>query len=208
MVWSLSKDDDGLDSVLPLADAPLAPSRSSVAVGARSTASDATPLGASPTVVVDPISQVPEGFGVRPAGKQVVEPTLVLKGRKLDQLRAEVARHRTAHQRKKQKALLLWAGAGALALCLGWAVGTAFRPNDAQPVQEPPASQSSGTESAGSEPAEPSAPAAPGLTPPAERSPASVDWADLPAEDEAEKGRGSSAEPSSDAFTLDDLPVD
>lgn len=215
MVWSLSKDDDGLDSVLPLADASARTSPLQVAAGARPPASDAAPLGTSSTVVVDPTSQMPEAFGAR-APRGAVEPTVVLKGRKLDQLRAEVARHRTAHLRKKQRFLLLWAGAGGLALCLGWAVGAAFRPDESAAEQAPDALnpvEAAEDASAQTQPSSPAvgseavAPRAAKPSAPTEQAASSADAAELPGDDEAATSAGNSKD-ETDAFTLDDLPLD
>src|SRR5690606_16138987 len=121
-----------------------------------------------------------------------------------------------AHQRKRQRLLLLWAGAGGLALCLGWAVGTAFRPsesvaeqppgapNQPESVQVGPVQTQPGSEATGSEPlAEP----APEQSAPAEQPASTVGLADLPGDDEAEKSPGDSSD-ETDAFTLDDLPLD
>jgi hypothetical protein len=78
-----------------------------------------------------------------------VEPTQILKGRRLDALRAEVAQKRKAHRRRQQRVLLLWGLAGGAALCLGWIAGRAFTPDtadDAEPSEaaasELPAAQS------------------------------------------------------------------
>lgn len=117
MVWSLSKDDDGLDSVHPL------PTDARGVIVRGNDARPASPIRhVVPTVVVDPVSQVPQP-PTSAAQRRAVEPTLVLKGRKLDEMRAQVAAQRSAHRRRKQMRLLTWAFAGGIALSLGWIVG-------------------------------------------------------------------------------------
>lgn len=289
MVWSLSKDDDGLDSVLPAADSPMRPSfpgpaspgaasqplpppsvrsqpgyprspshhsqapaprassaplppapqrsfssapfppapqrassaplppapprppsvypQGGQAFGGSSSAAQALSLE-SPSVVVDPTSQVPEVPGVRRAKR--VEPTEILKGRRLDALRAEVAQRRKAHRRKQLGILLFWGMAGAVALCLGWLAGRAFTPdaeiNPEDAAQESPteSSQAAPLGDAGANEAPP-APAAPS-TPPHSRTqeaaptpPPSVEKEPAP--------KPAKARPT-DTFTLDDLPIE
>src|SRR5690606_6767509 len=89
---------------------------------------ETSPHGSS-SIVVDPISQIPEPLETR--ARKGVEPTQILKGRRLDALRAEVAQRRRAHRRRQQRTLLWWAVAGAGALCLGWLAGQAFTPSGA-----------------------------------------------------------------------------
>lgn len=109
MVWSLNKDDDGIEGVTVAGQ--------TVVEGFAY----ATPQRSEfPSIVVDPESQIPEPLhGARRPGKQALEATEVLKGRRLDDLRAEVRRRRAAHRRKKLFALAIWAVAGASALAAG-----------------------------------------------------------------------------------------
>ena len=106
MVWSISKDDDGLEPALPRAgygtDGESDPHRSS-------------------TVVVDPVSQIPEPMpnqNVQRSSRRA-EPTRILSARKMDQLRAQVAKHQRRQDRRKWIRLVTWGAAGALAVALG-----------------------------------------------------------------------------------------
>jgi|GEM_PF-5285453 len=156
MVWSLSKDDDGLESVSPSGRAsallatgrPAAPSPprppASFARANSATASAPPPAKqaqvevssptpspqAGPSVVVDPTSQIPEASSSRQFTQRTsVEKTEVLKGRRLDSLRAEVEKRRKSHERKRRNRLLLWgiAGAGAV-LFGGFLAGVVLKP--------------------------------------------------------------------------------
>lgn len=69
------------------------------------------------TVVVDPVSQIPEPMPR--FSREPVEKTEVLKGRRIDQLRAEVHRKRKEQQRRHHKRIALWGLAGAGAVLLG-----------------------------------------------------------------------------------------
>lgn len=69
------------------------------------------------TVVVDPVSQIPEPMPR--FSREPVEKTEVLKGRRIDQLRAEVHRKRKEQRRRQHKRIALWGGAGAGAVLLG-----------------------------------------------------------------------------------------
>lgn len=165
----------------------------------------------APSVVVDPSSQVPE-VPAAPGARRTkgVEPTEILKGRRLDALRAEVAQRRKAHRRKQLGILLFWGLAGAVALCLGWLAGRAFTPEAetkaGDAAQDPAAAPTEGTPT-------PSG-ASPGNTPPS----APVAPPSAPADDRAQ-GAAPTPPPASpapepaearpaDTFTLDDLPVE
>lgn len=228
MVWSLSKDDDGLESVHPLTNkgAPLS-SQSERPKGSPPSRVGRGTTGA-PSVFVDPRSQVPQGQHPLPR-RQEVEPTMVLKGRKLDEMRAEVARQKIAYQRKKQRTLVLWALAGGGALAMGWFVGILLSPGPSggsPPSLDPTLSSGAPSEAAGVKgevmlgAAETAIDAAPRE---AEIS-AATPLDDLPAEEPEQKaptnptdGRGSLQEEvdadtspprSQQTFTLDDLPAD
>lgn len=92
MDWSTTEDDDGLDG----------PS------GVQTRES---------TVVVDPISQIPEP--IPSFRREPVEKTEVLTGRRIDQLRAEVHRKRKEQRRQQHRRIALWGFAGAGAVLFG-----------------------------------------------------------------------------------------
>ena len=134
MAWSLSKDDDGLDSVVPPAgstnrpsQAPRTPSTTprvfasqSLGVSASSAPAEQGLQGGGASVVVDPSSQIPQALDSSPSHHYAaVERTQVLKGRRLDNLRAEVRERRKAYKRRKLRVLALWGVAGGGALLLG-----------------------------------------------------------------------------------------
>jgi hypothetical protein len=83
--------------------------------------------------VVDPISQIPDPMAApvssrvqHPPKKRTVEPTLVLRNRQLDGLRAEVRRRQAAFKRQRFSSLFIWGLAGGAAvfggawLARGW----------------------------------------------------------------------------------------
>jgi hypothetical protein len=134
---------------------------------------------------------------------------MVLKGRKLDDLRAQVARQKATHQRDRQRVLLLWAFAGGGALAIGWFAGLILRPQaepNAQFYPTPPSEVAS-------ERATRTAPV------PLPCDDAAEDPAPEPAQEQNEApaqvdasapGDVSHTVPPSDddTFTLDDLPPD
>jgi hypothetical protein len=232
MVWSLSKDDDGLESVPPSSPdgSPQRPAASAlianVAPGggtARVEQNVAPEQGSS--VVVDPLSSVPDGRA--PAAvvrRKSVEATEVLQGRKIDELRAEVSRQRLAHRKKKRRVLLLWSVAGASALALGWLAGFLFSPGEpgssgsAAPVS-PPVARPSRVDSP---PVASSPQPVPRAPDPVPRAPGTLSLSDLPAEDEPSPPtpsgprsnseipgaqRPSTGPGSGRVLTLDDLPA-
>lgn len=119
MTWSLSNDDDGLEGIsspqphtIPLPDP-----------GSERRVGFVQPRGpdTGPSIVVEPelpVQSVPAPVNTTGA-RRALEPTLVLKTRRLDELRDEVHKRRISHNRKKAKALILWGVAGGMALWLG-----------------------------------------------------------------------------------------
>lgn len=193
------------------------------------------PPTASSSVVVDPISQMPEAPHERQR-RRGVEATEILKGRRLDALRAEVAQKRKAHRRRQQRTLLLWGLAGAAALCLGWIAGRAFTPEQtdevgtgeanasqaAIPTSSPLIDNALGAGQPIREPSDrkqepdrsPDAPVRKETTPSA-KDQAVVSLEDLPLAEEVEGDGEETADPerapeeaADGAFTLDDLPAD
>lgn len=134
MTWSLSKDDDGLDGLGPL-EQPIAPAVDS-GEARRVGFAPVTTADTSPSVVLDPIDETPQvPVFASPRARRAVEPTLVLKTRRLDELREEVKKRRVSHSRKKVKLLFLWAFAGGLALWLGaFAARTLLAPTVLTPL--------------------------------------------------------------------------
>lgn len=229
MVWSLSKDDDGLESVYPLNQgAALSQPSESLSLPAKQQLKHPmnaapSPTKAAPSVFVEPSSQLPEA----PAPfhpREVVEPTMVLKGRKLDEMRAAVARQKSGYRREKQKTLLLWALSGGAALAMGWFFGILLSPEHTSKIP------SNGALSAGSgavvDPSHTetgSAESEPRVAPAPTNA---VRLEDLPSEDVSPHPGSSDPEQQSeevppaadatdtslpsgtDAFTLDDLPAE
>lgn len=107
MVWSLSQDDDGLEPV----------SQPSSSLSASREQGQSAP-GPASSVVVDPRSQLPPD-AAREFALAAMEPTEVLHGRTVDELRAQVERQRRAYQRRASGRLLLWGVAGAIAVGCG-----------------------------------------------------------------------------------------
>lgn len=134
MSLSLSPDDDGLESVYAERTDPGAVPPPGLAPPRRATPTQATPAyalsraakGVSPvgssSVVVDPSSQIP----APPAAptsvsgpRRTAEATLVLEGRRVDELRREVIRHQKKLKRRRSYHFAYWAVAGAVAVVLG-----------------------------------------------------------------------------------------
>lgn len=117
MVWSLSQDDDGLEG---LGSSPQAVAAGFASRAARPVAPNSS---TAHSVVVDPVSQIPEALPSRPSSPRSTrrggETTLVLRDRKLDALRAEVKRRQTEFQRRRVSALVIWAAAGGIAVFVG-----------------------------------------------------------------------------------------
>ena len=117
MVWSISKNDDGLESTA----AQTKSSSGSSMHGAYAPSSvrpPRTPLPAA-TVVVDPVSQIPDAFPHSPEPPRFAEPTRIISSRKIDALRAQVARHQKRQQQRVMLQWVIWGAAGALAVALG-----------------------------------------------------------------------------------------
>jgi hypothetical protein len=203
MAWSLSTDDDGLEGIsssqshsIPLPDA-----------GSQRRAGFVPPRGpdAGPSIVVEP--DFPVAPMATPAHVQrqrrALEPTLVLKTRRLDELRDEVQKRRVSHHRKKLKALILWGVAGGLALWLGVvAARTAFAPA---------AEEETATESEALSPEV--AGRVEGVAPPtqagAQKSEeASPQTKSASSTQTAGAARGPGTKPGADVLTLDDLPTE
>lgn len=104
MVWSISKDDDGLEPAIP---------RPGHGTDDRSVRQHRS------TVVVDPVSQIPEPMENARRSPRRAEPTRILSARKMDQLRAQVAKHQRLQHRRQWVRLVTWGAAGALAVALG-----------------------------------------------------------------------------------------
>lgn len=121
MVWSLSQDDDGLESLgageaTPVRSVPPRPPQQ-------------TPRAPeSSSVIVDPHSQVPERQDrpQRRRRRRTIEPTLVLKSRKLDQMRKDVERKRRQHARRQRRILAFWVLSGAAAVSVGALLAQSF----------------------------------------------------------------------------------
>jgi hypothetical protein len=224
MVWSLSKDDDGLEPVgsdpdaarrsLPVSPAPAGPPPSRAALAPRPLLVD------SGSVVVDPLSQIPEPVKARasaPVRRRVAEPTLVLGGRQLDQLRAEVRGQQLGAAQRSQRTLLYWGLAGAGALMLG-AVGASVLGGGASELSDTAVEsaeaplEASAAVRAGvplAAPEESSTPPAEGA---AERAPSGAASAEAaraaPQPSAPARTRRGRAEPPPRVVSLDDLPVE
>jgi hypothetical protein len=107
MAWSISKDDDGLEPALPRAG-----------YGNESKSVESTPPRLA-TVVVDPISQIPQSREQLRSSSRRAEPTRILSARKMDQLRAQVLKQQRRQHRRKWIQLVTWGAAGAFAVALG-----------------------------------------------------------------------------------------
>ncbi len=123
MTWSptQSPDDDGLEPIRE-SSLPAAPSRApqrTLTGMPPPTPPSRRVISESPSVVVAPESQVPSAPSHPLAAPLLIEPTVILHGRKVDRLRAEVQLQRRAYQRDHGRRLLLWGGAGAGAVALG-----------------------------------------------------------------------------------------
>ena len=171
MVWSLSKDDDGLESVpgeagplfpssLPGRQAP-SPSRPHFSV--RSALTPRPPVDGS-SVVVDPLSQIPEPVRAQrgQVRKRPVEATVVLKGRQLDTLRQEAESLRRKSELRQKRGVFLWGLGGAGAVVLGAVLASQLAAAPEDTAQTP--------EEADAMPAE----AAPAAAAPAPAAPAAV----------------------------------
>jgi hypothetical protein len=153
MAWSLSQEDDGLEPVSgealaethaaaqhALGNAPGRPSRGSL----RSVAPqdqgfpDLTPPSLG-NVQVYPVASPSR----RPRAQ---EPTLVLRERQVDSLRAEVHKHRRAAERRQSLTMILWGLAGAVAVLVGALLARALTEPSSEPIgigqTEPEASAS------------------------------------------------------------------
>lgn len=212
MVWSLSKDDDGLESVHPPtnqgAAGPL--SRDRAPLGGPKPSGRTSSAAAS--VFVDPSSQVPDAATAFQR-RDAVEPTVVLKGRKLDELRAQVAQQKLSHQHKKQKTLVIWTLAGGVALALGWLAGIFLSPQGAgqlrgsqgrtEPAAEQRAVEGRLVQEVSEEPRREELPSEEPLLQPTDAPVAERDKA-LTKEETSDTSTPSADE----AFTLDDLPAE
>ncbi len=109
----MSQDDDGLEPVYP----------SQPAGGAESVKTGANSSPAAESVVVDPKSQVASSPTAAPAQgrspRRQAEPTLVLEGRRVDQLRKQVTKQQRALKRKHRIQAMIWAVAGGVAVLTG-----------------------------------------------------------------------------------------
>lgn len=115
MSWSM-QDDDGLEG-LPGSGAPRSGTSPSSASGAFPRAS--VTRESHESVVVDPVSQIPAPLSSKKPSRRAAEPTLVLRERQLDQLRAEVRRRQSAFRLRRFSSVVLWIVAGAFAVAGG-----------------------------------------------------------------------------------------
>ncbi len=139
MAWSLSQEDDGLEPVSgealaethaeaqhALGKAPEGGSRGSL----RSVASqdqgfsDLTPPSSGSLKVYPVPSRRP----------RTQEPTLVLRQRQVDSLRAEVHKHRRAAERRQSLTMILWGLAGAVAVLVGALLARALTEPSSEPI--------------------------------------------------------------------------
>lgn len=137
MTWSptQSPDDDGLEPIREssLPAAPFrAPQRTLTGMPPPTPPSRRV-VSESPSVVVAPESQVPSAPSHPLAAPLLIEPTVILHGRKVDRLRAEVQLQRRAYQREHGRRLLLWGGAGAGAVALGALAASLIFQSEAPP---------------------------------------------------------------------------
>lgn len=124
MAWSLSQEDDGLEPVSgeALAETHLAAQRDASGKGSEgSPASSSRPIAPPRFADVTPASRGGERPGTNPppSRQRAQEPTLVLRDRQLDSLRAEVKRHRQAAERRQSLTMVLWGVAGGIAVLIG-----------------------------------------------------------------------------------------
>lgn len=203
MAWSLSNDDDGLEGIsssqshsIPLPDA-----------GSERRVGFVPPRGpdVGPSIVVEP--DFPAAPMATPASVQrqrrALEPTLVLKTRRLDELRDEVQKRRVSHNRKKLKALALWGVAGGLALWLGVvAARTALSPDagEATTAAELGATSAEVAPQAGNEVSPPTLQQKSDAASPASKG--------VPNAPTAGAARGPGTKPGAEVLTLDDLPTE
>jgi hypothetical protein len=145
-----------------------------------------------------------------PHRRQEVEATMVLTARKVDAMRAEVARQKLAYRRRKRRTLVLWVLAGGAALAMGWFVGILLSP---APSAHRGAVHSVRLEidTEKSTPAQmkakESAPSGPnGAVRPSEEAAAITSLEELPPEEDEKSD--TSAPPGEATFTLEDLPAD
>jgi hypothetical protein len=111
------EEDDGLDL---LGTGPRAVHRVS-----RAPLPSSAPVEAhGPSIVISPHAEVPTAA---PRRKRPAEPTLVIRDKQqVDELRAGVRRIARAKARQRWKTLLIWGGAGSLALAFGFGTAVAF----------------------------------------------------------------------------------
>lgn len=151
MAWSLSQEDDGLEPVSgeALAETHLAAQRGAVK-NERSPASSSRPISTERFSDVTPASRGDRRPAVRvePSRHRAQEPTLVLRDRQLDSLRAEVKRHRQAAERRRSLTMVLWGIAGGIAVLIGALLARALtRPTGEQlGAAHPSTATRSGTE--------------------------------------------------------------
>lgn len=199
MVWSLSKDDDGLESVHPLTNQGASLSSSGERASGERSAGGAPSSTArrAPSVFVDPRSQIPQ---TRPVSqrRQEVEATMVLTARKVDEMRAEVARQKLAYRRRKRRMFVLWVLAGGAALAMGWFAGILLSPAPSEKLGAPSAFEHQKVE-------DDTRSAAKDVRP-EEETAAITSLEELPP-DEDERN-DTSPPPGEAAFTLDELPAD
>lgn len=123
MAWSLSQEDDGLEPVSgeALAETHLAAQRGAASKSPeRSPASSSRPIPAATFSEVTPTSRDSErALRTLPPRHRAQEPTLVLRDRQLDSLRAEVKKHRRAAERRQSLTTVLWGVAGGIAVLVG-----------------------------------------------------------------------------------------
>lgn len=107
MAWSLSQEDDGLEPVHgPVSTVQYASSNLASSFESDPAGSSGLPPGAAP-------------LGAGTSRRRAQEPTLILRERQLDSLRAQVLRHRRLARFKRHVGTLLWVAAGGLAVLVG-----------------------------------------------------------------------------------------
>ncbi len=188
MVWSLSKDDDGLEPAVPLPrrrDASYAmPSGHADSSIPPSVSSSPPP---SSTVVVDPISQIPPSGSRVSSRRRAAEPTRILSARKIDELRAQAQVHHKTIRRQKVLQFVGWGLAGALAVAAGGLLAGGLLPRMQSGSDDDAASSVDGSA------------VSPHISPTAERSPRHVK--ESPLESRTKKARDASLEGASASHT-------
>lgn len=166
MAWSLSQEDDGLE---PVSGEALAETHLAAQEAAAKRKTEVSPSSsARPTPAAMRFSEVTSSGNAAPRAlplrHRAQEPTLVLRERQVDSLRAEVLRHKQAAERRQSLTMILWGVAGGIAVLVGALLARALtrpsdqehgavRPMPAEPIPEqrnaPPSSEPPRTEAAG-----------------------------------------------------------